>query len=190
MQLTDRHATRRTPDGASRLAPAMPAWSVTSRRAPFSRHCRDARLDGFKTTAVHEMSTPPTHTHTNIPEALFSSSVFSCGVRKGLPPRMSASVATSEHCYVLLVNTGGSDEKTPPPPWFPRHLLLPSGLTRSLTTTPPTPPLTGYRSDRFLQHAVQRGTSGLCCFLGQKMDAGALGRGGVGPIRSRAGNGS
>ena len=46
------HATRRTPYGASGLVPAMPAWSVKTRRAP-SRHCRDARrAHGHTTTAM------------------------------------------------------------------------------------------------------------------------------------------
>ena len=57
MQLTLR-ATRRTPRGTLRLVHAMPAWSVKTRRAP-SRHCRDARVNGHKTTAMHEMSTRP-----------------------------------------------------------------------------------------------------------------------------------
>ena len=47
------HATRQTPDGASRLVQAMPAWLVKTRRAP-SRHCRDA------TVHVHDNEyTPP-----------------------------------------------------------------------------------------------------------------------------------
>ena len=37
---------------------AMSAWSVKTRRAP-SRHCRDARVHGHTTTAMHGMSTPP-----------------------------------------------------------------------------------------------------------------------------------
>ena len=52
MQLT-LHATRRTPHGASRLVQAMSAWSVKTRRAP-SRHCRDARVYGHTTTAMHD----------------------------------------------------------------------------------------------------------------------------------------
>ncbi|CAN0169454.1 unnamed protein product, partial [Laminaria digitata] len=57
MQLTLR-ATRRTPHGASRLVQAMSAWSVKTARAP-SRHCRDARIYGHTTTAVHdEIITP------------------------------------------------------------------------------------------------------------------------------------
>ena len=56
MQLI-RHATRRTPPGASRLVHAMSAWSAKTRRAPY-RHCKDARVNGFKTTAMHEMSMP------------------------------------------------------------------------------------------------------------------------------------
>ena len=59
MQLT-LHANRRTPPGASRLALAMSAWSVKTRRAP-SRRCRDARVYGHTTTAMHdnEYSHPP-----------------------------------------------------------------------------------------------------------------------------------
>ena len=52
------HATRRTPHGASRLVQAMSAWLVKTRRAP-SRHGRDARVYGHKTTAMHKLSTPP-----------------------------------------------------------------------------------------------------------------------------------
>ena len=56
MQLT-LHATRRTPHGASRLVQAMPAWSLKTRHAP-SRHCRNARVYGHTTTAMHKLSTP------------------------------------------------------------------------------------------------------------------------------------
>ena len=49
-------ATRRTPHGASCLVLAMSDWSVKTRRAP-SRHCRDARVYGHTTTAMHDMST-------------------------------------------------------------------------------------------------------------------------------------
>ena len=52
------HAARRTSHGASRLVHAMSTWSVQARRAP-SRQCRDARVHGHTTTAVHEMSTFP-----------------------------------------------------------------------------------------------------------------------------------
>ena len=48
------HATRQTLHGASRLVQAMPAWSVKARHAP-SRHCRDARVYGHRTTAMHEI---------------------------------------------------------------------------------------------------------------------------------------
>ena len=53
MQLTLR-ATRRTPHGASRLVLAMSAWSVKTRRA-LSWHCRDARVYGHTTTAMHDI---------------------------------------------------------------------------------------------------------------------------------------
>ena len=75
------HATRRTPHGALRLVLAMSAWSVRTRRSPSlycrdgsmvirlrpcmtistpppSQHCRDARVYGYTTTAMHDMSTP------------------------------------------------------------------------------------------------------------------------------------
>ena len=52
------HATRRTPYGASRLVQALSAWLMKTRRAP-SRHSRDARVYGHKTTAMHKLSTPP-----------------------------------------------------------------------------------------------------------------------------------
>ena len=62
MQLT-LHATRRTPHGASCLVLAMSARSVKTRRAP-SRHCRDARVYGHTTTAMHDNDyTPPPHAH-------------------------------------------------------------------------------------------------------------------------------
>ena len=57
MQLT-LHVTRRTPHGALRLVHAISAWLVKTRRAP-SRHSRDARVYGHKTTAMHKLSTPP-----------------------------------------------------------------------------------------------------------------------------------
>ena len=59
MQLT-LQATRPTPHGASCLVQAISAWSVKTRRAP-SRHCRDARIYGHTTTALHDMSTPPSN---------------------------------------------------------------------------------------------------------------------------------
>ena len=59
MQLT-LHATRPTPRGTSRLVLAMSVGSVKTRRAP-SRHCRNARVYGHTTTALHDMSTPHTH---------------------------------------------------------------------------------------------------------------------------------
>ena len=52
------HAPRRTPRGASRLVLAMYAWSVKTRHAP-SRHCRDARVYGHATTAMHEYRVHP-----------------------------------------------------------------------------------------------------------------------------------
>ena len=54
MQLT-LHVTRPPPHGALRLVQAMSAWSVKTRRAP-SRHCRDSRVYGHTTTAMHDMS--------------------------------------------------------------------------------------------------------------------------------------
>ena len=44
---------RRIPNGASRLVLVMSAWSVKTRRAP-SGHCRDARVYGQTTTAMHD----------------------------------------------------------------------------------------------------------------------------------------
>ena len=53
------HATRQTPHGDSRLVLAMSALSVKTRRAP-SRHYRDARVCGHRTTAMHYIDyTPP-----------------------------------------------------------------------------------------------------------------------------------
>ena len=52
------HATRRTPNGASRLVQAMSAWLRKTRRAP-SRRSKDARVYGHTITATHKLSTPP-----------------------------------------------------------------------------------------------------------------------------------
>ena len=54
------HPTHRTPHGASRLMQVMSARSVNTRRGP-SRHCRDARLYGRTTAAMHynEYISPP-----------------------------------------------------------------------------------------------------------------------------------
>ena len=38
----------------------LPAWSVNTRRAAPSRHCRDVRVCGHTTAAMHDMSSPPT----------------------------------------------------------------------------------------------------------------------------------
>ena len=57
MQLT-LHATHRTPHGASCLAQAMSAWPGETRCAP-SRHCKDARVYGHTTTAMHDTPLPP-----------------------------------------------------------------------------------------------------------------------------------
>ena len=57
MQLT-LHATRPTPHGASHLVQAMSVWSVKTGGAP-SRHCRDARVYGHTTSAMHDISSPP-----------------------------------------------------------------------------------------------------------------------------------
>ena len=57
MQRT-RHGARRTPRGASRLVQAVSAWSVKTRRAP-SRRCRDARVYGHATTAMHDSEYTP-----------------------------------------------------------------------------------------------------------------------------------
>ena len=45
-------ATRRTPHGASRLVQAKAAWSVKTLRA-LSWHCRDVRVYGHTTAAMH-----------------------------------------------------------------------------------------------------------------------------------------
>ena len=53
------HATRQTHHGASRLVHAMSVWSAETRGAP-CRHCRDARVYGHTTTAMHDIEyTPP-----------------------------------------------------------------------------------------------------------------------------------
>ena len=51
MQLT-LHATRATLHGTSCLVQATSAWSVKTQRAP-SRECKDARVYGHATTAMH-----------------------------------------------------------------------------------------------------------------------------------------
>ena len=57
MQLT-LHGTRRTYHGASPLVLAMFVWWVKTRRAP-SRHCRNARVYGHATSAMHQNEYPP-----------------------------------------------------------------------------------------------------------------------------------
>ena len=52
------HATRRTPPGASHLVLAMPARSVKTQPVP-SIHCRDARVCGHTTTAMHDNEYTP-----------------------------------------------------------------------------------------------------------------------------------
>ena len=52
------HATRRTSQCASRLVQAMSAWSLKTRRAP-NRRCRNARVYGRTTTAMHDTSASP-----------------------------------------------------------------------------------------------------------------------------------
>ena len=58
MQLT-LHATRPTFTALRAWCQPMSAWSVKPRCAP-SRHCTDARVYGHTTTAMHDVSTPPT----------------------------------------------------------------------------------------------------------------------------------
>ena len=58
-----------TPHGASRMVQlAMSAWWVRIRRAP-SRRCRDGRLYGHTTMAMHDMSTPPPSFIPNLTDA-------------------------------------------------------------------------------------------------------------------------
>ena len=52
------NATCPTPQGASSLMQALSAWSAKARRVP-SRHCRDARVYGLTTTAMHDNEYPP-----------------------------------------------------------------------------------------------------------------------------------
>ena len=80
------HATRRTPDGASCLVLAMPAaWSVKTRRAP-SRQCRDARVYGHTTTAMHDNEFTPLPSAAT-PPALSKHLLFCYfAPRKALPP--------------------------------------------------------------------------------------------------------
>ena len=67
------HATHRTPHGASRLTQEMSPWSVKTRRAPY-RHCGNARVYGFNTTAMHDSENPiPPRAPPNLPLASFSS---------------------------------------------------------------------------------------------------------------------
>ena len=63
------HATRRTPQGASRMVQAMSAWLVKTRRAP-SRHSRDARIYGHTTMAMHKLSTRPLSPNLPYPQPL------------------------------------------------------------------------------------------------------------------------
>ena len=56
--LLTRHATRRTPHGASRLLDATFAWSVKTRPTP-SRIRRDASVYGHMTTGMSDNEYPP-----------------------------------------------------------------------------------------------------------------------------------
>ena len=92
MQLT-LHATRRTPHGASRSMNSMLAWLVKTRRPP-SRYRRDARVNGLKTTAMHDMSTPcrtgdSVNPRSSLPysKALDTSFSFHCFISGGGVPR-------------------------------------------------------------------------------------------------------
>ena len=52
------HAARRTTYGTSRLVQVMSVLSVETRRAQ-SGHCRDAKVYGHTTTAMHDTGSPP-----------------------------------------------------------------------------------------------------------------------------------
>ena len=80
MQLT-LHATHRTPHGASCLAQAMSAWPGETRCAP-SRHCKDARVYGHTTTAVHnnEYTSTPHHSSPSPPPLPSRVILCSCAV--------------------------------------------------------------------------------------------------------------
>ena len=45
--------------GASSFVRAMSAWSVKKTRRASFRQCRDARVNGLRIRAMHEMSPPP-----------------------------------------------------------------------------------------------------------------------------------
>ena len=75
------HATPQTPHGASRLVQAMSAWLVKTRHAP-SRHCRDARVYGHTTTAMHEIEyiSPIEYTPPSLTKKHYVASLASKGV--------------------------------------------------------------------------------------------------------------
>ena len=56
----------------------MSAWSVKTRRAPsrHCRHCRDARVYGHTTTAMHDTSTPPSSRPSGDPVVLHREVIF------------------------------------------------------------------------------------------------------------------
>ena len=101
-------ATWQTPRGFSLcLVLAMSGWSVKTRRAP-SRHCRDARVYGHTTTAMHEMNNPP-------PPFFFSSHtccLFVCRreqiVVKGVMTAEDASEAVRQGVDAIWISNHGA----------------------------------------------------------------------------------
>ena len=84
------------PHGASRLVQAMSVWSVKTRHAP-SRHCRDARVYGHTTTAMHDIEylSPIEYTPPLLAMALPPSPV--------VPAQLQAATATAASALAATV---------------------------------------------------------------------------------------
>ena len=119
------HATRRTPHGASRLGQAMPGWSVKARRAP-SRYCRDARVYGHTTTAMHDTEyTPPPRRSLTMTDTLVVIARRSCIVflrsfprtcrggrlKRGTEKRSSPRNASGDGRDLATSKRGGEEEQ-------------------------------------------------------------------------------
>ena len=97
------HATRPTPHVALRLVQAMSAWLVTTRLAP-SRLCRDAKVYGHTTTAMHGISTPPASFHLRRRRCFFIATLMHACARRGvrLVANFSMRSYAADSCPIFL----------------------------------------------------------------------------------------
>ena len=95
---------------------AISGWSVNTRRAP-PRHCRGAKIYGHTTTAMHDISTPPScHSHVvpisltcsastkseffvdQLPDALSAMVLYSSSMKVRQPAAAAAAANTGRTC--------------------------------------------------------------------------------------------